>query len=163
MPKQEDSKIILYAGGLAILYFGVIRPILKKLGIQQTQEEKEAAQAIIKQENTPNNENPFSSIYWKNVRGAQLIDVASTDRLNRRIYNAMGYFSDDESAVYSVFTQLKYKTQVSWLADNFQRLYKIDLFDFLKRGKGQLYQAGLNNEEMQKIIKIVNALPKTKQ
>lgn len=161
MAKQDDSKLFLYAGGLAILYFGVIRPILKKLGIQQTVEEAEATKAVQKIENTPNISNPFSPVYWKKFAGQKvhLFNNDTTNRFVKRLYDAMGYFTDDESAVFSVFSQMKYKTQVSWISDNFNRTYKIDLFNFLKQGKGTLPQAGLNELELQKIIKIVEALP----
>jgi hypothetical protein len=161
MAKQDDNKLFLYAGGLAILYFGVIRPILKKLGIQQTVEEAEATKAVQKIENTPNINNPFSPVYWKKFVGQKvyLFNKDTTDRLVKRLYDAFGYFTDDESAVFSVFSQMKYKTQVSWISDHFNRTYKIDLFNFLKQGKGSLPQAGLNELELQKIIKIVEALP----
>jgi hypothetical protein len=161
MAKQDDNKLILYAGGLAILYFGVIRPILKKLGIQQTQEQVEAQQSVNRIENTPNVNNPFSPVYWKQFQGKKvhLFNNDTTNRFVKRLYDSMGYFSDDESAVFSVFTQMKYKTQVSWISDQFNRTYKLDLFNFLKQGKGALPQAGLNELELQKIIKIVEALP----
>jgi len=155
MAKQDDSKLLLYGGGLIIVYFGILRPLLEKLGIAKSQ----ADQQVINQQSLPNNKNPFSPIYWKTVSGAKLFTRNATNSLAKRIYEAMGFFSDDEPAVYSVFSQMKYKTQVSWLADVFQQNYKIDLLDFLKRGKGQLPQAGLNSNELQQILNIVNALP----
>jgi hypothetical protein len=155
MAKQDDSKLLLYGGGLLIVYFGILRPLLEKLGIARSQ----ADQQVINQQNLPNNKNPFSPVYWKTIPGAKLITKNSTISLAKRIYEAMGFFSDDEPAVYSVFSQLKYKTQVSWLSDIFQQNYKMDLLDFLKRGKGQLPQAGLNSDELQQILNIVNALP----
>jgi len=155
MAKQDNSKLLLYGGGLLIVYFGILRPLLEKLGIARSQ----ADQQVINQQNLPNNKNPFSPVYWKNVSGAKLITRNATNNLAKRIYDSMGFFSDDEPAVYSVFSQLKYKTQVSWLADVFQQNYKMDLLDFLKRGKGQLPQAGLNSNELQQILNIVNALP----
>jgi hypothetical protein len=155
MAKQDDSKILLYGGGLLIVYFGILRPILEKFGLATSQ----AEQQVINQQNLPNNKNAFSPVYWKTIPNAKLITRNATNGLCKRIYDAMGYFSDDEPAVFSVFAQLKYKTQVSWLADVFQQNYKIDLLDFLKRGKGQLPQAGLNSDELQQIINIVNALP----
>ena len=155
MAKQDNNKLLLYGGGLLIVYFGILRPLLEKLGIARSQ----AEQQVINQQNAPNNKNPFSAIYWKTIPGAKLIKRNETNALAKRIFDAMGYFSDDESAVFSVFTQLKTKTQVSWLADIFQQNYKMDLLDFLKRGKGQLPQAGLNNTELQQILNIVNALP----
>jgi hypothetical protein len=155
MAKQDDSKLLLYGGGLIIVYFGILRPLLEKLGIARSQ----ADQQLINQQNLPNNKNPFSPVYWKTIPGAKLYNKNDTISFAKRIYEAMGFFSDDEPAVFSVFSQLKYKTQVSWLADVFQQNYKMDLLDFLKRGKGQLPQAGLNSDELQQILNIVNALP----
>lgn len=155
MAKQDNSKLLLYGGGLIIVYFGILKPLLEKLGIAKSQ----ADQQLINQQNLPNNKNPFSPIYWKTVYGAKLITRNATNNLAKRIYEAMGFFSDDEPAVFSVFSQMKYKTQVSWLSDVFQQNYKMDLLDFLKRGKGQLPQAGLNSDELQQILNIVNALP----
>jgi hypothetical protein len=155
MAKQDNSKLLLYGGGLIIVYFGILKPLLEKLGIAKSQ----ADQQLINQQNLPNNKNPFSPIYWKTVSGAKLITRNATNNLAKRIYEAMGFFSDDEPAVFSVFSQMKYKTQVSWLSDVFQQNYKMDLLDFLKRGKGQLPQAGLNSDELQQILNIVNALP----
>ena len=78
----------------------------------------------------------------------------------QQIYDALGYVTDDEAAVTSVFRQLKTKSQVSFMADQFQQKYKTDLLQFLKNGKGVLPQAGLNNDELSTIINIVNRLPK---
>ncbi len=155
MAKNDDSKLLLYGGGLLIVYFGILRPLLEKLGLATSQ----AEQQVINQQNLPNNKNPFSPVYWKSVPGAKLITRNSTNNLAKRIYDSMGFFSDDEPQVFSVFSQMKYKTQVSWLSDIFQQNYKMDLLDFLKRGKGQLPQAGLNDTELQQIINIVNNLP----
>ena len=155
MAKQDDNKILLYGGGLLIVYFGILRPLLEKLGLATSQ----AEQQVINQQNLPNNKNPFSPLYWKTIPRAPLITRNATNALAKRIFDAMGYFSDDEAAVFSVFTQLKTKTQVSWLCDIFQQNYKMDLLDFLKRGKGQLAQAGLSDTELQQVINIVNNLP----
>jgi hypothetical protein len=155
MAKQDDSKILLYGGGLLIVYFGILRPLFEKLGLARSQ----AEQQLINQQNLPNSKNAFSPLYWKTIPNAKLITRNATNALAKRIFDAMGYFSDDESAVFSVFTQLKTKTQVSWLADIFQQNYRIDLLDFLKRGKGQLAQAGLSDTELQQVLNIVNSLP----
>jgi hypothetical protein len=153
--KKEDKQLLLYGGGLLLVYFGVLRPILKKLGIQNSA----ADISVQQQQQLPNNQNAFSPIYWKQFPSATLLTRAGTEQLAKRIFDAMGYFSDDEAAVISVFRQLKYKTQVSWLADIFQQNYKTDLFDFLKNGKGTLWQAGLNSDELNEIINLVNKLP----
>jgi hypothetical protein len=153
--KKEDKQLLLYGGGLLLVYFGVLRPILKKLGIQNSA----ADISVQQQQQLPNNQNAFSPIYWKQFPSATLLTRAGTEQLAKRIYDALGYFSDDEAAIISVFRLMKYKTQVSWLADIFQQMYKTDLFDFLKNGKGTLWQAGLNSDELNEIINLVNKLP----
>ena len=161
--KKQDQQLILYAGGIAVLYFGILRPILTKLGIQQTAAEQAEQQQVTATDVATNAANPFSPLFWKaSPSGTYLLTVAVATDLADRIYNAMGYFYDDEAAVVSVFRQLKTKSQVSWLADIFQKKYKTDLFDFLKKGKGVMYQSGLNNAELNQIITIVNKLPKYK-
>ena len=37
--KKEDKQLLIYAGIAAIGYFGVIRPILKKVGIVKSAED----------------------------------------------------------------------------------------------------------------------------
>lgn len=154
--KKDDKQLLLYGGGFLLAYFGVLRPILQKLGIQNTQADINVAN----QQNQPNAINPFSPVYWKTIKGAILFKKAYTDQLAKQIYDALGYFSDDEAAVKSVFRTMKHKTQVSWLADVFQQNYRTDLFDFIKNGKGFLPQAGLSSNDLNEIINLVNRLPK---
>ena len=162
--KKEDKQLFIYAGGIAILYFGILRPILTKLGIQQTAAEQQEQTQVTQTSTGQNAKNPFSPVFWINApSGAALLTVAVATDLADRIYNGMGYFYDDEAAIISVFRLLKTKSQVSWLADVFQKKYKTDLFDFLRKGKGIMYQAGLNNNELNQIISIVNKLPNYKQ
>jgi hypothetical protein len=161
--KKQDQQMLLYAGGIAVFYFGLLRPILTKLGIQQTAAQQQEEQNVTQTDVATNAANPFSPLFWKQgPRGTQLLTVGYATLLSDRIYNGMGYFYDDEAAIISVFRLLKTKSQVSWLADIFQKKYKTDLFDFLKKGKGIMYQAGLNNSELNQIISIVNKLPKYK-
>ena len=157
--KKEDKQLLLYGGGLIIAYFGLIRPILKKVGIVNSAND----QLVNNYSNIANAANPFSPIFWKQGgAGTSLIKVAATEALAARIYDAMGYFTDDEAAVYSVFRTLKTQSQVSWLADIFQKKYGSDLFTFLQKGKGILPEAGLNSDEIAVIINLVNKLPKYK-
>jgi hypothetical protein len=93
MAQKNDSKIILYGGGLLIIYFGILRPILEKLGIATSA----AQQTIINQSQVQNQKNPFSPIFWKSTPNATLLTKNSTIALANRIYNAMGYFYDNES------------------------------------------------------------------
>ncbi len=82
---------------------------------------------------------------------------------SEKIYDALGYFTDDEAAILGVFRSLKTQSQVSYLSDSFYQRYNISLLDFLQRGKNQYNPAsGLNSEELNTIIQIVNNLPKYK-
>lgn len=72
------------------------------------------------------------------------------------IYDALGrlswnHLSDDDTSVIAVFKNMEAKTSVSYLTDIFQTMFKKDLFDWIK------YY--LNDDNMTKIIAIVDALP----
>jgi len=43
---KETKSLLLYAGGATALYFLVIQPLLQKLGLQATKEEKQQAETI---------------------------------------------------------------------------------------------------------------------
>jgi len=158
--KKEEQQVIKYVLFGAIAYFGVLKPILQKLGIVQTKEDV----LVNNQSNLPNSENPFSPVFYKKAgAGALLLKKDFANQLAKRIYNAMGYISDDESEVYSVFRLLKSQSQVSFLADVFQQNYKSDLLEFLKKGKNQFnFASGLNSDELSIVLNIVNKLPKYK-
>lgn len=155
--------MLLYGGGFILLYFGVLRPILQKLSIVKSPSDL----LVDNVSNTANVTNPFSPAFYKTITaqasGALLIRVATAKDYAKRIYDAMGYFTDDEAAVVSVFRLLRTQSQVSFLSDVFQQTYGTDLIEFLKKGKGIMPEAGLNNDELSEIINIVNKLPKYKQ
>lgn len=64
-----------------------------------------------------------------------------------KLYKAHGTFNDNESAVYSVFSIIKTKLELSYLNMYFAMLYKQPLLNFL--------QSFLDTEEMSKINAIV--------
>lgn len=158
--KKEDQRLLIYGAAFALGYFGIIRPILKKVGIVKSAEDI----LVINQSNVPNKDNPFSSAFYKyGGAGTKLLTVAAADQYAARIYGAMGYVYDDEAAVYSVFRSLSTQSQVSFLAERFRIKYGIDLLEFLKKGKNQFNAAsGLNSDELATVINIVTKLPKYK-
>ena len=162
--KKTDQQFLMYAGSLAIVYFGVLRPLLTKLGIQQTQQEQQESQTVSIYTQASNAKNPFSPAFYKSApSGAYLLTVSYASDLAKRIYDALGYFSDDEAAVTSVFRLMQSQSQVSFLCDIFQKKYGTDLIDFLRKGKGIMPQAGLNDTELNEILQIVKKLPKYKK
>lgn len=162
--RKRDEKLLINLGLIAVAYFGIIKPILNKVGITKSSTDR----MIEAQGNLPNNQNPFSPLFYQTAEarrnGALLLYTSTADQLAKRIYDALGVFTDDESAIYSVFRQLKTQSQVSFLSDKFQQRYRVDLLDYLKRGYNPINPAsGLNADELRTVIDIVNTLPKYKK
>jgi hypothetical protein len=158
--KKDDKQLILYAGGIALAYFGVLRPILNKLGITNSATNR----IVTNQSNLPNNVNPFSPIFYKKAPvGSLLLKTSIAQSLAKRLHDAMGFFVDDEATVFAVFRSLKTQTQVSILSEVFTNMYKTDMLEYLKKGSNNYNPAsGLNEDELNTVISIVNGLPKYK-
>jgi hypothetical protein len=67
------------------------------------------------------------------------------------IYEAHGFWNDDEDQVYNAFASLKNRAELTLLSDYFKRLYKRELFEYI--------QNFLNSAELAKINDIVKKLP----
>lgn len=159
MTKQEES-LYIRIGVLVGAYFLILKPILEKLGLQKSAAEEETQKEIITASTTI--ESPFSPRYWTQAKKPiNIITVAALNNLLKNLYDAQSSFTgDNEAAIYNVFRQLKYKTQVSYLADAFQKKYKFDLLESLKNGHPSSinWRSGLNNEELQTVFNIVKNL-----
>lgn len=150
--RNNDTVLILAAIGVG--YFAVIQPLLIKLGIKNSKEEKD----IEDQGNRPNQDNPFSPIFYKS-RNCTIITRASADKFAKEIYDALGFWGDNEDQVINVFRQLKSKCQVSFLADVFAQNYKKDLYTFLRDGaQSSGFWGGLSDTDLNTVIKLVNSL-----
>lgn len=152
MAKKDNTfQTILIFGGA---YFLVLLPILKKLGI------------VSESQKSPAND-PFSgSAFLSNVpSGTLLLTSAAAKNYADTIYDAFGFFGDDEAAVIGVFRQLKTQSQVASLAKRFNELYKKDLLQFLRDGKQGIqktYWSGLSESVINQIKDLVNKKPKYK-
>jgi len=138
--------------GMIIVLVLFIEPILKSwkqlwakepdpLGETLQYHEENSAQNL----QTMVNENYFSPAYYKQFAGAPLLTVNTANAYCATIYDAQGWFNDDESAVYGVFHQLSYKTQVSWLAERFYALYGKSLLGYLNEFMNQSELATIAN------------------
>lgn len=146
--KQLLTKIIIGALVIAAIYFFVLRPILTKLGIIQSSEDKardKQAQAFGTTQNSP-----FNPSYYKGVKNAILVTRATAEKLADQLYDAIGNVYDDENAVYGALRQLKTKTQLSWVADVFTQRHQADLYQYLARN--------LSDSEMDVVNGIANNL-----
>lgn len=68
-----------------------------------------------------------------------------------QLYNAKRIFNDDELSVYSVFKRMRYKTQITQVANLFYLEHKKDLLEYLK--------SFMSDAELSKIYTIVKDLP----
>ena len=160
--KQDNQKIYI-VGGIALLaYFGIFRPILKKLGIATGTETNAVNQALT----APDDSNPFKPGFLNSVMRQnpgvpiKIKTQAGLKGLYDIFYSGFGYLFDDEDKIYSVFLQLASKAQVSQFADYVQKKTGQDLLTFMKRGINSMNAAsGLNDTEIYKIIDIVNKKP----
>lgn len=144
--------VLLYVGGGLLLYFGVLSPILKKLGILKSQE----TQALDNASTDPGSF--WSPDYWKTISNATVLTVAGADDILDKIINAFGFWNDDENVIYGQFKRLTHKAQVSFLAYRFAQRYNADFLSWL-RGGDEWYADNLSDQEVATINDYLKQLP----
>lgn len=158
--KQDEKNLLLIGGGAVALYLlwdSIVSPVLETIGIKKSKEEKTIEQAAI----NPNS--AFSPVFWqweqKNKGKAVLIKADALNKMIGTIQKSISSFASfsDFPAVLGVFRQLSYKSQVSYLADNFQKKTGKDLLTYL-RGRGLIINDGLTDQQLNTIINLVNGL-----
>lgn len=154
---QIDTKTIVTFGavglGIYILY-KPIKALFDTFGITQSATEQKV-QTI----QTSGSKSPFSPLYYKSFKRAVLMPVAQANAKAKAIFDSITYFGNDYSKILAIFKTLNYKTQVSFLAQQFQALYKKDLLEYLRSGKSsRLVQNALSDTQVQTIIDLVNKL-----
>lgn len=156
MAEKNHDNLIIGGAVLAVLYFGIIRPITNKLGL--TQSEKDRAEAAMIAE--ANNNEGWNPAFYKTrfPYTIMLMTNATAEARAKQIYDAFGFFNDDEDKIYAVFRLLKSKAQLSQLCDAYSRLYKQDL---LRRLQTPWHYAkdGLTAAEFAIIAGMVQKLP----
>lgn len=158
MAKQQiDTKTILTVGavglGIYILY-KPIKALFDTFGITQSQTSQQ-----IQQIQTSGAKSPFSPLYWKSIRGAHLLPQASATAKAQAIFSSITYTGNDYAKILAIFKTLTYKTQVSFLAQTFQTLYKQDLLEYLRNGKSNfLVHNALSENQVQTILDLVSKL-----
>jgi hypothetical protein len=156
---KEEQNLYVRIGVLVGAYFLILKPILEKLGLSKSAEEQQLSKEIDVASTSITS--PFSPRYWKEAKVKTIITTDALNKLVSTLYDAQSSFTgDDEASIYNVFRQLKYKTQVSYLADAFQKNYKFDLLESLKNGHPSSinWRSGLNSEELQTVFNIVKNL-----
>lgn len=125
---NDDVKtIFLIIGG--ILSLDIITRILRALGIFKDPKSSKLDQIGADPASfwNPN--------YWKQSQNySYTIDEKTAEAYADKINDALGYFNDDESAIISVFHQLRTKANISFLAWVYNKKFSKDLFTTLRGG-----------------------------
>lgn len=125
---DRDNKILIAAGAGALLfYFGVLDPLLTALGIKKSQDTKD------NDAEAEDPGSPWSPAYYKAV-GGTLLYRSVAEKMAEEIYDAFGFFDDNEEQAIGVLKTIRFQSQLSFLADVFYQKYNQDLLTFLRGG-----------------------------
>jgi hypothetical protein len=157
MAKKIDTQTIVTIGavglGIYILY-KPIKALFDTFGITQS-----ATSQAVTTLQTSGTKSPFSPLYWRTVRGAHLLPLAQANAKAQAIFESITYTGNDYAKILAIFKTLTYKTQVSFLAQQFQSLYKQDLLEYLRNGKSNfLVHNALSENQIQTILDLVNKM-----
>ena len=133
----------------------LLTPLLETFGLKDSKSDRELEKLKGQVESRP-----ALSDYWKPTffqsapvgYTALILTQAYAESLARRLYTATGIFNDEETKIYAVFRELKYRTQVSYLAYTVNRLYQKDLYSWLDKDV-------LNDNEFPIVLQITEKLP----
>ena len=142
---DKTIKTVEIVVGILIIYmvYKFFMSIGQKLNI--VDDEKDIAATSLVEDKG----NMFSPNYWKK-KNTNLLTTTSARALAKQLYDASGIFNDNEEAVYGVFRQLSYKTQVSWLSYIFYKQYGEDMLQYLK--------SFMSNDELSTLKQITDKL-----
>lgn len=164
---KNAAKYLDYAIPVAVLaglYFVAkpLKALFEGLNVSQTAEERENQRNISRLEGAGVTSNYWSPRYYKELlqvasrqnRRVNLLTVASADALAKRIFQSVGTFRDNPAQGLSAFKQLKHKSQVSFLAERFSKLYRTDLLGWLN----DKYDTNAQQAILAQILSYTNSL-----
>jgi hypothetical protein len=147
--RSDVFTIFIVVGGM--IAFNLIRKILEMFGLGGDGKIKD-------QQADPGS--PWKPDYYKQFDSyTYAITQQDAEAGSYLIYNAFSVFQDDFNQIMSVFSKMRTKANVSYLADIFQRVYHEDLLSFLGNGGGILPWDGLSTSHLNTIIDMVSRLP----
>jgi len=159
--KQANEWVKPIAIGLGIyaLWKYGISPTLETLQLKDTKEEQASEKAQQQAEQAPVNKDYWSPNFYKQSyktwpvpgKAMTLLTLASGQSYAIAIWDAFGVFNDNENNVYAIFRAIKYKSQISFVADLFYKKYQRDLYQFLKDK--------LSSAELGTVLTITNKKP----
>ena len=131
---KKNPQIVktLVIGGVVVLilvinYFGVIKPILNAMGLTKDKDDREGD----KDKDKLSRSQVLSPNFYRANRQKISISSATANESAVNIYNAKGYFYDDETLAVGSITRLGSLVNVSYVSDVFNRLYGKSLQSYL--------------------------------
>ena len=126
-----DYMPLVYLLGTPILlggvYFIMVKPILERLGLKDSAEDKE----LQKVADDVKSQNYWSPTYYK-LYGGDTISNSYADMYAERLEEAVDGWGTDESAIAGVFNALGSKGNVSLVAERYNMLFNDDLLGDLE-------------------------------
>lgn len=145
---QIDPNTIIKAG-VTLAGIFIVYKVLQKIGVIPTAESNQAEQNL---------QQLMAADYWdyNNFFAAApanhlLLTQAGAEAYVNDLWDATGYFNDDEEQIYGVFRQMKTKSQVASLAKRFNELKSFDLYNYLENY--------LDESELLKVKAIIDQKP----
>ncbi len=161
---QKDKDLLKIAALIVAVFlvlalgkriFAGLDKLLVSLGLKKSDEEIKL-ETDVKDQATK--DSPFSPAYWVNMQRKSkiyLLYKSNLTNLAQQIYSSVGTVFDTPEVATAAFKQCRYKTQVSQLADEFQRVYKKDLLAWLY----DKFDTDSQKAELSNILNYVNSLP----
>lgn len=148
--------------GVLLVVAKPLKALFEGLNVSDTEAEKENRKNVEQLEKSGVSSNYWAPRYYKELlqfaakrkQKVNLLTVASADALCKRIYESVGTFTDKPAQGLSAFKQLKTKSQVSFLAERFSKLYRADLLGWLN----EKYDTNAQQSILNQILAYTNSL-----
>jgi hypothetical protein len=146
--------VVVVALVLAVVFFKSVKKIfdsiMETLGLKDSKEETENKELIdtsVNHENSLGVNSAWSPQYYRNKPNSKIFTQAKTDALVNQLWDSVGYFYDTPSKADGAIKQCSTKSQVSWLASNFQNKHSAGLLNWMENhfddGEEREYLAGI--------------------
>lgn len=125
------------------VYFAIVKPLLEKLNLKDTKEEKaekERLEAAKVTSNSGGSDSPYSwAAFFASAPSKPLIlNNASTVRFAKALHDAYNYWNFmnkyDQDKAFGVLSALKTQSQFAWVAKKFFEMYSTSLHSYLSVG-----------------------------
>lgn len=129
--KTQIVKIVVIGGVvviiLAISYFGILKPILNKIGLTKDKDDREGD----RDEEKLSRSQALSPDFYRNNRSKISISSQKAYESATRIYNAKGILLDDETTAVGGITGAGSLVNISYISDKFNTIYGKSLQSYL--------------------------------